>query len=53
MAMFCNSLCLNWRKVSGQKPLSVMRKGCMFSPRVIANEYTCLTGCSDRGNSGM
>lgn len=53
MAMCCSLLCLNWRKVPVEKPLSLMRKGCIFSPRVIANEYTCLMRCNDRGNSAM
>lgn len=52
MAVCCNSLCLNWREVSGQKPLSVMRKVCIFNPRIIANEYLFLIGCNGRRNSG-
>lgn len=52
MAMCCNLLCLNWGEVSGQKPLSVRRKVCIFNSRVIANEYLFLVGWNGRGNNG-
>lgn len=52
MAVCCNSICLNWREVSGPKPLSAMRKVCVFNPRVSANEYPFLIGCNGTGNSG-
>lgn len=39
-------------KFLGKSLLSVTRNVCIFNPRITANEYPFLIGCSGRGKSG-